>query len=208
MHFQPEVSFTATAVTNLQPSGQVRHMNHTCPPRCRGLCGQTLATKVMQSVNHHTTDCSSHMKSTYCFHTAEYIKFKLKYQCETDSNAAKAPRVVGPLQLTYVPVQVNRDVLLEVRLEFMVHIHQQPIHGVPPRQMFLQKVDTCSHIFSPIVWDRLDRQHWGAPNGLRLNSSEQPHSQSKAMNSCIKIHQQHSQIQIGKISSQDAMRTP
>ena len=90
------------------------------------------------------------MKSTYCFHT-EYIKFKLKTQCDTDSNAAKAPRVVGPLQLTYVPVQVNRDVLLEIRLEFMVHIHQQPIHALPPRQLFLQKVDTCTHICSPIV---------------------------------------------------------
>ena len=180
-------------MTNLQPLRQVRQMYHAWPPQCRGSCGQTWATWVMQNVNHYTTVCSIWRVLKLIFSNSE-VKFQIQIlaQCENESNAARTPLKVGILELTNVSVEVLRCEGLEVR-EVDICPIQQLLHCLHPRQISSQVSVTRLHILLPVVARALDAEDRLAPDGLRLNSNEKPHSQSKTMNSCIEIHQQHFQ---------------
>ena len=105
---------------------------------------------------------------------------------------ARTPLKVGILELTNVSVEVLRGEGLEVR-ELDTCPIDEVLHCLHPRQISSHVSVTRLHILLPVVARALDAEDRLAPDGLRLNSNEKPHSQSKTMNSCIEIHQQHFQ---------------
>ena len=137
-------------------------------------------------------NCSFHLKGTKVNFLKQWSQIQIGAQCENESNATKTPHKVGILELTDVPVQVLPNEALEVH-EVDICAIKYLLHGVLPRQFSVHVPDTCLHVILPAQGCALDGNDRLTPNGLRLDSNEKPHSQSIAMNSCIEIHQQHSQ---------------
>ena len=137
-------------------------------------------------------NCLFHLKGTQVNFLKQWSQIQILAQCENESNAARTPLKVGILELTNVSVEVLRGEGLEVR-EVDICLIQQLLHCLHPRQISSHVSVTRPHILLPVVARALDAEDRLAPDGLRLNSNEKPHSQSKTMNSCIEIHQQHFQ---------------